>query len=208
MIHFESIALGSLSTNAYVVKGDDPNKAVIIDPGMKPAALIRRIADLEVEAILLTHAHFDHMAGLEEIRKLKGNPPVYLHDLEADWLGSPKKNGSALWPEIGGDITAEPAEFALEDGQQLKLLGHTFRVLHTPGHSPGSVSFLVEGHLFCGDVLFRLGVGRTDLYGGSDQDLHDSLHEKLFTLDDAVIVHPGHGPKTTISFERDNNPYA
>jgi glyoxylase-like metal-dependent hydrolase (beta-lactamase superfamily II) len=206
MLQIETISLGPLQTNAYLLKNAEGNRGIIIDPGMNPQPLIRRIGELEIEAILLTHAHFDHIGGVEEIRKLKGCP-VYLHDLEADWLGDPKKNGSGKWPEVGGAITASPAEYALADGQKLNLLGEEFLALHTPGHSPGSVSFLTGQHLFVGDVLFRLGVGRTDLYGGKESDLLDSIQNKLFKLDVAVKVYPGHGPKTSIGYERENNPY-
>ncbi|MED4609782.1 MBL fold metallo-hydrolase, partial [Paenibacillus validus] len=96
----------------------------------------------------------------------------------------------------------------LDDGQRLTLLeGVTFQVFHTPGHSPGSVSFLYGNQLFGGDVLFKLSVGRTDLPGGSQRDLMDSIHGKLFDLPDDTIVYPGHGPKTTIGYEREHNPY-
>lgn len=202
----ETFSLGPLGTNAYLLSRRDENRGIIIDPGMQPRALIKRIAELEIEAILLTHAHFDHIGGVDEIRKLK-QCPVYLHDLEADWLTNAKKNGSAMWPDIGPPISSDPAEYALDEGQTLKLLGEAYQVFHTPGHSPGSVSFLYGKHLFSGDVLFRLSVGRTDLPGGSSRELHDSVHRKLFVLDDAVQVYPGHGPKTTIGYEKANNPY-
>jgi hydroxyacylglutathione hydrolase len=206
MITIEVFSLGALQTNAYLLTNKELRRAVIIDPGQNPQPLIRRIEDLEVEAILLTHAHFDHIAGVDEIRKLK-RCPVYLHDLEADWLHDPKKNGSAKWPELGSLISTDPAEYALDEGQVLELLGVKLKVFHTPGHSPGSVSFLLDEHLFGGDVLFRLSVGRTDLPGGSERVLHDSIHRKLFKLDDAVKVYPGHGPRTTIGYERENNPH-
>ncbi|MFC5446739.1 MBL fold metallo-hydrolase [Paenibacillus aestuarii] len=206
MIKIDCIPLGPLSTNAYLLSDPDTKKGIIIDPGMNPQPLIKRIADLDIEAILLTHAHFDHIGGVDEIRKLKGCP-VYIHDLEADWLTNPKKNGSARWPELGTLIETEPAEYALGEGQVLDFLGIRLRVFHTPGHSPGSVSFLYDKHLFGGDVLFKMSVGRTDLPGGDENTLLDSIQDKLFALDDDVTVYPGHGAKTTIGFERDNNPY-
>lgn len=206
MINIETFVLGPVSTNAYLLSDPETKKGIIIDPGMNPKSLIRKIADLDIEAILLTHAHFDHIGGVDEIRKLK-NCPVYLHDLEADWLTNPKKNGSARWPELGVLIETEPAEYALDEGQTLEFLGIQLKVFHTPGHSPGSVSFLYDKHLFGGDVLFKLSVGRTDLPGGDSNELLDSIQDKLFLLDDDVVVYPGHGGKTTIGFERENNPY-
>jgi hydroxyacylglutathione hydrolase len=206
MINIESFVLGPVSTNAYLLSDPETKKGIIIDPGMNPKSLIKKIADLDIVAILLTHAHFDHIGGVDEIRKLK-RCPVYIHDLEADWLTNPKKNGSARWPDLGALIETDPAEYALDEGQTLEFLGIKLKVFHTPGHSPGSVSFLYDKHLFCGDVLFKLSVGRTELPGGDNNVLLDSIQEKLFLLEDDDIVYPGHGAKTTIGFERDNNPY-
>ncbi|AWP25764.1 MBL fold metallo-hydrolase [Paenibacillus glucanolyticus] len=205
-LHIETFNLGPLQTNAYLLTGPVEGKAVIIDPGMNPGPLLKRIADLEIEAILLTHAHFDHMGGVEEIRKLKGCP-VYLHSIESDWLTNPKLNGSLMWPQVSAPLSTGPAEFDLADGLELQLVGHTFKVYHTPGHSPGSVSFRSGNDLFSGDVLFRLGVGRTDLPGGRERDLVDSIQNTLYTFPDEVVVYPGHGPRTTIGYEKQRNPY-
>lgn len=206
MIKIETFTLGALQTNAYLLLNDTGDKGVIVDPGMNPRRLLERIAGLDIEAILLTHAHFDHMAGLEAVRKA-ANCPVYLHDLEANWLMDSKLNGSARWPDVTEPIVAEPAEHALAEGQQLQLLGKVFKVLHTPGHSPGSVSFLCGSQLIAGDVLFRNSVGRTDLPGGRMQDLEYSIRHKLYKLSPEVKVYPGHGPVTTIGHEMQYNPY-
>ncbi|HZG57657.1 MBL fold metallo-hydrolase [Paenibacillus sp.] len=205
-IRIETLALGPLSTNCYLLVDEEAGRGVVIDPGQRPEALLRRIEPLEIEAIVLTHAHFDHIGGVDAVRKAKGCP-VYLHDAEADWLGDPKLNGSLNWPDTGPPVSTEPAEYALDEGMKLQLLGETFRVLHTPGHSPGSVSLLWGGHLFGGDVLFKTGVGRTDLRGGSSKELYNSIHDKLFRLPDETVVYPGHGPRTTIGYEKAHNPY-
>ncbi len=208
MFKIESFSLGPLQTNAYLLVAEDSKRAVVIDPGMNPGSLIRRIEtlELEIEAILLTHAHFDHMGGVQELRQ-HVDCPVYLHDLEAEWMTNAKLNGSANWPQVTPPIIAEPAEHALDEGQKLELIGHTFTVYHTPGHSPGSVSFLCEQHLFSGDVLFRMGVGRTDLTGGSERQLVDSIRTKLYRFADDTIVYPGHGGRTAIGAEKASNPY-
>lgn len=206
MLKIETFTLGPLQTNAYLVRGDDEKRAIVIDPGMNPGPLLRAVEGLEIEAILLTHAHFDHIGGVDEIRKLK-KCPVYVHPLEREWLTTPKLNGSLMWPEVSPPISTDPAEYDLAEGQKLRLIGREFTVYHTPGHSPGSVSFLCGDELFSGDVLFRLSVGRTDLPGGREADLYNSIRGKLFRMPDEVKVYPGHGPKTAIGFERANNPY-
>ncbi|MHA7965759.1 MBL fold metallo-hydrolase [Paenibacillus sp. CAU 1782] len=204
----ETFTLGPLQTNAYLlsVQDGDTERAVVIDPGMNPARLLTRIEGMKVEAILLTHAHFDHMGGVDEVRKAAGCP-VYIHDLEGDWLTDPRKNGSMRWQDVTPPLSTDEAEYSLAEGQRLQLLGLTFKVLHTPGHSPGSVSFLHGNHLFSGDVLFKLSVGRTDLPGGREVDLYNSIRSKLYVLPPETVVYPGHGGRTTIGFEMANNPY-
>lgn len=217
-MRIETFVLGPIQTNCYLLSVKEPastegnssenlkERGIIIDPGMNPKSLLKRIEGMHVEAILLTHAHFDHMGGVDEVRKAAGCP-VYIHDLEADWLTDPKKNGSTRWEDVTPPLSTDPAEFALAEGQTLKMIGQSFRVMHTPGHSPGSVSFLCGNHLFSGDVLFKLSVGRTDLPGGRERDLYDSIRTKLYKLSPEVIVYSGHGGRTTIGYEMANNPY-
>lgn len=207
-LRIETFVLGPLQTNAYLVREAEGDRAFVIDPGMGPERLLKRIADtgVTVEAIVLTHAHFDHIGGVEAVRKTAGCP-VYVHDLEADWLTDPRKNGSARWSDVTPPIEGEPAEHALDEGMTLKLIGLEFQVFHTPGHSPGSISLLHGSDLFAGDVLFRQSVGRTDLPGGRASDLEYSIRHKLYKLPPETRVYPGHGPQTTIGYEMANNPF-
>ncbi|MGZ9587305.1 MBL fold metallo-hydrolase [Paenibacillus marinisediminis] len=204
MYRISSYPLGALETNAYVLENEETKEAIVIDPGSEPEELLFGLGDLKVQAVLLTHAHFDHIGGLQEVRD-RYKCPVYMHRNEEQWLVKPELNGSLMWPQVTRPISTQPAEHFIRQGDKLELIGLTFDVLHTPGHSPGSVSYLIDDHLFSGDVLFKNSVGRTDLRGGSHPELMDSIHKKLLPLGDEVNVYPGHGPATTIGQERKYN---
>lgn len=204
LIH--TFPLGALQTNSYLICNQNTKEAIIVDAGARPARLLEKAADYQVKAVLLTHAHFDHIAGLHEIREATG-APVYLHSSEQEWLSDPKLNGAFLWPMVGEFVKSEEAEFILEDGQTLELAGFEISVLHTPGHSPGGVSFRIGEHVFSGDALFSGSIGRTDLPGGNYEQLIQSVKEKLMVLPDDTVCYPGHGPNTTIGNERLYNPF-
>jgi hydroxyacylglutathione hydrolase len=206
MLTFQRFSLGALQTNAYVVVNSERTHAVVIDPGTADSALLRKLDGLKVEAILLTHAHFDHIGGVDAVRKRYGCP-VYIHALEKEWLTDAGKNGSTRWADVTPPITTDLPEHLLTEGQTLELMGESFLVKHTPGHSPGSVSFLCGDLLFAGDALFHRSVGRTDLPGGNQEQLYRSIREKLYTLPESVLVLPGHGQETTIGDERRENPF-
>ncbi|MFF2854528.1 MBL fold metallo-hydrolase [Peribacillus sp. NPDC058002] len=204
---WKQIPLGPLQTNCYVVS--DGQDCIIFDPGEEPHKIIQYIQtkNLKPLAILLTHAHFDHIGALDAIRDHYGIP-AYIHEKEAKWLLDPALNGSQNWfPE--SPMRMKPADHILANEQELTIGGFTFEVLETPGHSPGSVSYYVkeERFLFSGDVLFQGSVGRTDLIGGSEAVLLNSIETKLLTLSDDAIVFPGHGPVTTIMDEKNTNPF-
>ena len=184
---------GTIGTNSYVIYQEDSKAAVVIDPS-DDASLVRtkiKALSLRVQAILLTHAHFDHGGDAEQIRKLTG-APVYLHPADRDmpsWLTHGLK-----------------ADRDLAEGQELDFEGLRLKVLHTPGHSPGSVCFLCEDKLFAGDTLFAGSCGRTDLWGGSWPEMLRSLR-RLAALEGDYVLYPGHGEESTLGEERRWNPY-
>lgn len=198
--------LGPIQTNGYLITNQ--GEGIIIDPGMEPEAMLEEIKDIQVKAILLTHAHFDHIGGLNQVVE-QTQAPVYIHALEREWLTDPQLNGSARWPMVTEPIKYEGNIHELEEGQKLQLAGLDIEVLHTPGHSPGSVSFYLKAQdiVIAGDTLFADSVGRTDLPGGGHSQLISSIKTKLFALPDATVVYPGHGPRTTIQREKQSNPF-
>lgn len=203
-LSIRSYVLGPFETNAYLLTNEKTGESIVIDPGMEPAPLLAALEGKKVAAILITHAHLDHIGGLNQVRELT-KAPVYIHALEKDWLTDPQLNGSARFGF--SPISCQPAEHELSDGMKLTIAGLEIQVLHTPGHSPGSCSFVIGEHCFGGDVLFAQSIGRTDLPGGDYETLMISIQDKLFELDDETIVYPGHGPKTTIEMEKTYNPY-
>lgn len=204
MVKLKRMSLGPLGTNCYIVY--DNKHALIIDPGGEASNIVEFLQQegLSACAILLTHAHFDHIGGVQLLRTDLALD-VYLHQNEQDWLDNPELNRSA---SFGAEIVTKRAEHILQSGK-IQVGPFLFDVIHTPGHSPGSVSFIFEeaGFVISGDVLFQQGIGRTDLPGGDMKQLETSIRRKLYLLDDAFVVYPGHGPETTIKAEKENNPF-
>lgn len=203
-MNVHTFPLGLFQTNCYVLHDERSNEAVIIDAGQDPNVLIKFVRDMNVKAIWLTHAHLDHIAGLAEIKEATG-APVLIHAIEKDWLTDPLLNGSARFPEYTEPITGPGADGFFEHGDILTVGGSRVEVRFTPGHTPGHVVFVTEGMVLAGDTLFQNGIGRTDLPGGDLQMLIRSIREQLYTLPEDTIVYPGHGPETTIGFERKYN---
>ncbi|MEH7109503.1 MBL fold metallo-hydrolase [Bacillus sp. JJ1764] len=205
---WQQIPLGSIQTNCYIVENPD-RSCLIIDPGGDGKKLMNLLNQrgLKPLAILLTHAHFDHIGAVDEVRATF-KVPVYLHKQEEKWLGDPALNGSQFFPLIE-TVRIKPAEQLINQEGTMKIGEFEFEVYHTPGHSPGSVSFYFakEGVVISGDALFQGSIGRTDLAGGNQTQLLKSIHEKLLTLPEETYVLSGHGPVTTIADEMDSNPF-
>lgn len=194
--------------NTYIISNEEA--ILVIDPGSDGQGIIEKIKeiDMPLAAILLTHTHYDHIISVDLLRQTFNNPPVYVHPLEADWLGNPALNGSARHPELG-HIAIAPADVLFENGRAYEINGFNFRVLPTPGHSHGSVSLVFDQEylVFSGDALFKETIGRTDLLTGDFDTLINSIKTQLFTLPSRFDVHPGHGYNTTIGHEKTFNPF-
>lgn len=208
MLKIEQLELGPVQTNCYIVS-DEAKEALIFDPGEeadKIKALLKK-RGLRPVAMLLTHAHFDHIGAVDELRE-SYQIPVYLHNSEKDWLSRPNLNGSGKYPALP-DYRIKDADILLTDEKELAIGPFHMDVMHTPGHSPGSVtySFEDEGFAIVGDTLFRGSIGRTDLIDGSEKKLLQSIRESLLTLPADTVLFPGHGPDTTPAVESASNPF-
>ncbi len=196
-----------IGANCYIVSKTD--EAFIIDPGGDAEKIIRAAKNFDVRYILLTHAHFDHIGGLNEVKEAFPEAKTAVHKLEKEWLYSAELN---LSENFGLDSVYEQnVDIELEDGMALDFAGTKIKVLHTPGHTPGSTCFYMENSgkpvLFSGDTLFRSSIGRTDFPGGSGRKIVESIKTKLLTLPDETVVYPGHDENTSISLEKKLNPF-
>ena len=194
MLNMQRMVVGPLETNCYIIWGEDSRQCLVIDPGYEPGLILSAAADLgkTVSAILLTHGHFDHVGGVREI----------FAQTDCDIYLCPE---DCVMPE---QMTAGPLCYtnSYTEGDTLELANLTIRVLHTPGHTPGSVCLQCEDILFSGDTLFSGSCGRTDLPNGSWEDLTKSL-SRLKDMEGDYIVCPGHGEATPLEAERTYNPY-
>jgi hydroxyacylglutathione hydrolase len=197
------VVVGLLEGNCYLVKSAEGGQGVVIDPGDEPDRLTREIEamGLEPEAILLTHGHVDHTNASAALRK-RFRSRVICHPLDAAMVRG--EDGPSLF---GFERKPCTIDQEVEEGDVVAAGGMTLQVLHTPGHTRGSVCYMLGKLLFSGDTLFQGSIGRTDLPGGSEREMSRTLQERIARLDEGMVVYPGHGPVTTIGQEKRFNPF-
>jgi len=195
----ERLGVGPLQVNCFLVACPTTRAALVVDPGDEAARILAAIEahQFKVTTIVNTHGHFDHIGGNQELVAATG-AELLLHRDDLPLLQNARRHAETY----GLSVKPSPAP-----DRQLQVGSLTFKVLHVPGHSPGSICLQCEGHLFVGDVLFAGSVGRTDLPGGDHDALIEGIREKLLCLPDATLVHTGHGPDTTIGREKQANPF-
>lgn len=214
----EQITLTAFQQHTRILGCERTRRAVCVDPGEAADEIVEALErlGLELQAIALTHAHLDHVGGVAALKRARPEAEVVLHEADEplyfalprqpELLGIPREQ----WRRLGFEYeTPPPVERRWQDGEIYEVGELQFKVLHCPGHTPGHVVLFEpnERKVFVGDCLFAGSVGRTDLPGGSTRQLMDSIHEKILTLGDDVVVYSGHGPDTTIGRERRTNPF-
>jgi len=202
-----SLETGPLQTNCYILGDEKTKEAAVVDPGGNAGEIMNHLVrnGLTCKMIIITHAHFDHVGGLADLKEKTG-AKVVIHSSEKDAL--PFQSRMAMLFGLRVKDPA-PADMTVEEGDVLKIGGIEMEVIHTPGHSPGSICLIIRSEkvIIDGDLLFQGSVGRSDFPGGSHEDLIDNVRRKLFTLGDDWKVYPGHGPATTIGMEKKSNPF-
>ncbi|MGB8657906.1 MAG: MBL fold metallo-hydrolase [Candidatus Zixiibacteriota bacterium] len=201
----KALTVGPLETNCYILGDERSREAVVIDPGGDFENIEKQVRDLKlkVKYIVLTHGHFDHIGALAQLRKATG-AEVLVHAADAKMLCSVGQ-AQPFFLESGAQPC--PADRTVKEGDKLELGAGVIEVLHTPGHTPGGISLVVDKVIFTGDTLFCGSVGRADLPGSSYKTLMDSIRTKLMAKGDDYVIYPGHGPASTIGEERRENPF-
>lgn len=195
----KSREVGPIMANCYILMDEDTKEAVIMDPGGNASIIESEVEMLKasVKFILLTHGHFDHVGAVEELSR-KYNVPFYISEVDNEYIES---DNSGIFGKLPNP------QKTIKEGDVLNFGKYSIKVLETPGHTKGGLSFFVDNKVFTGDTLFRASIGRTDFLGGNYDEIIDSINKKIIPLGDGVEVYPGHGPMSTVGYEKRNNPY-
>lgn len=201
----QEVVVGPLQVNCFIVGCEATKEALVVDPGEDGERILKAVAalGLKVTAIINTHGHFDHV-GANPLLIEQTKAPLSIHVSDAALLPRAREHAAKYGLQCR---VSPPPDRVLHGGETLKIGELVAKVIHTPGHTPGGITLYIGEHLFCGDTLFADSVGRTDLPGGDHDQLVASIRERLFVLPDSTIVHPGHGPDTTIGREKRLNPF-
>jgi glyoxylase-like metal-dependent hydrolase (beta-lactamase superfamily II) len=205
----DRLVLGEFETNCYIVRlNDSAADCLIIDAGLDAPQLLVFLEKhkLEPAALVITHGHIDHIAGIEKLRAKYPSMRVYIHKLDSELLTDSVGNLSFM---AGESFGTEHADLLVDEPDMINEAGITLKVIHTPGHTPGGICLYAEqdGSVFVGDTLFADSVGRTDFPGGNIRQLIEGIKQKLLTLPEETVVYPGHGSRTTIGREKKHNPF-
>lgn len=201
----KKVVVGNFQANCYIAGEEKAGRGVIIDPGGDARRVLDIVEEnkLEIVYIIATHAHIDHIADLKRVKELTG-AQFLLHPGDAPFLEKPELNLSSL---LQDPRTFPSPERFIRDEEKLRIGEVEFRIIHTPGHTPGSISLIVDRCAFTGDALFAAGIGRVDLPGGDFKTLQRSIRERIYSLPEETRVFPGHGPETSIKKEKRDNPF-
>jgi hydroxyacylglutathione hydrolase len=202
---YEMMVVGALETNCFLVYCEETQECAIVDPGAEGDKIFALISEKAFKPVVIlnTHGHIDHIGANRDMKE-RFNIPLRIHSLDSPMLGETQQSELSFFLQAS---TSPPADSFFEEGDKIEIGKFSLDVIHTPGHSPGSVSFVGDGFLLSGDTLFCQGVGRTDLPGGNWEEMVSSVKNKIFTLPEEMVVLPGHGPSTSIGREKNTNPF-
>lgn len=202
---FAVMSVGSYGANCYLIGCEQTKEGAVIDPGDEGHRIVAKAKELglNIKSIILTHGHIDHISAVDEVKKATG-AKILIHQDEAQMLVDGNKNLSNY---LGNTRGYSPADVLLKDGDLFKVGNLEVKALHTPGHTQGGICLDIEGIIISGDTLFEDSIGRSDFPGGSHKVLINSIKTKLLPYPDETKVYPGHGPSTSIGYERVNNPF-
>ncbi len=203
----ETLVVGPLAVNCYILGDESTRQGIVIDPGGDENEILEALNHygLQLKTIIDTHGHFDHVDANQPLKEATG-ASIAIHEADAAMLAKPSAEAMFF---TGNRLRLSTADILLKEGDILSFGNYRLKVLHTPGHTPGGISLVMEGNtlVYVGDLLFQGSIGRTDFPGGSFEDLINAVKTKIFALGDNYTVYPGHGPVTTVGQERQYNPF-